>query len=231
MKIDKAIILSAGYGKRLLPITESLPKPLLKIGNENLLGNTIKMLENFEIREVIINVHHLSAKIISFLKNEKFNLKVSIVREENKILDTGGGIFNIVKKFDNDPVFVLNPDTIWTKNYVKEFKSMESFFLDNKCDNLLMVVNKNKSFDKSLKGDFNIKNNLLDRNSKNKDFIYVGAQIIKKNAFRNINSEIFSINKVWDQLITEKKLFGIESKEDFLHVTNLEIYNQLKNQI
>ena len=230
MKIDKAIILSAGYGTRLLPITKSIPKPLLKIGNETLLSNTIRILENFKIKEVVINVHYLSEKIISFLENKKFNLKISIVKEENEILDTGGGIFNAIKNFDDNPFMVLNPDTVWTKNYIKEFEMMESFFLENNCENLLLVANKNKSFDQSLKGDFTLENKLLNRNFKNKIFIYVGAQIIKKKAFESITSKVFSINQVWDYLISKKKLFAKESKEEFLHITNLEIYNQLKNK-
>ena len=86
----KAMILSAGYGKRLQPLTLNSPKPLLKINNETLLSNTIKFLESFGTKEVVINVHYLGQQIIEYLNKKKFNLKINIIEEKKKILDTGG---------------------------------------------------------------------------------------------------------------------------------------------
>ena len=90
----KAIILSAGFGKRLHPLTESCPKPLLKIGKETLLSNTINLLVQYEIKEVVINVHYLGDQIIEYINKKKFNLGITIIDEKEKILDTGGGILN-----------------------------------------------------------------------------------------------------------------------------------------
>ena len=90
------------------------------------------------------------------------------------------------------------------------------------------MVNKEKSFDKKLQGDFNLKNNLISRkNKENFKYIYTGLQIIKPEIFSDINEKVFSINKIWDKLIEHNELFGMESNIDFLHVSTLNIYNSL----
>jgi len=225
--IKKAMILSAGFGKRLNPLTLNCPKPLLNIGKETLLSNTINFLEKCEIKEVVINVHYLGNQIIEYINKKKFNLKIATINEKEKILDTGGGILNALNYF-NESFFCVNPDTIWNVNYVNELKEMENNFISNKKKCLLLVVNKIKSFDKNLKGDFNIKNGIIDR-KKDKDlkYIYTGLQIIDPKIFFDINEKIFSINKVWNNLIQNKKLYGLESKNDFLHVSTLDIYKKL----
>ena len=86
--IKKAMILAAGFGKRLNPLTLNCPKPLLKIGKETLLSNTIYFLEQSKIKEVVINVHYLADQIIEYVNKKKFNLKVTIIDEKEKILDT-----------------------------------------------------------------------------------------------------------------------------------------------
>ena len=165
MEIKKAMVLCAGFGRRLQPLTINCPKPLLKIGNETLLSNTLKFLEKSGIEHAIINVHYLSDQIISYINKNKFNLKISLVEEKNEILDTGGGILNAINNFSGDPFLVINPDTIWNFEHIKELELMQKVFFSNensKC--CLLLVNKEKSFDKSFTGDFNLKNNLVKRN-------------------------------------------------------------------
>ena len=117
--IKKAMILAAGFGKRLNPLTLDCPKPLLKIGKETLLSNTINFLENYGTEEAVINVHYFSDQIIEYVNKKKFNLKITIVNEKEKILDTGGGILNALKYFKESFV-CINPDTIWSLNYLEE---------------------------------------------------------------------------------------------------------------
>ena len=91
-----------------------------------------------------------------------------------------------------------------------------------------LIVNKKKSYDQSFKGDFNLKNNLLNRKKKdNLNYIYTGMQIIKPEVFSGFNMKIFSINKIWDKLIESNELYGIESNINFLHVSTLDIYKKL----
>ncbi len=230
--IKKAMILAAGFGKRIYPLTLERPKPLLKIGNETLLSNTLNFLQTIGIKQVIINVHYLREQIISYIKKNKFNLEIKLVKENKKILDTGGGIVNALDYFSNKPFLTINPDTIWNIKYLKEIKIMEELFFENekkKC--LLLLVNKKKSFEKLNNGDFNLKKNLVDRKIINKlNYVYTGLQIIRPEVFLNIKQKKFSINKIWDKLILNNQLYATKSKVDFLHVSNLNTYkNLLKN--
>ena len=225
--INKAMILAAGFGKRIHPLTHKLPKPLLKIGDETLLSNTLKFLELFGIKEVLINVHYLGEQIIDYINNNKFNLSIRIVEEKEKILDTGGGVLNAIQHFSNEAFLVINPDTVWNSNYLKELKLMQKIFFEDKKKCLLLVVNKKKSFDKSFKGDFNFKNSLIDRKKNNLDYIYTGLQIIKPEIFFGIDEKVFSINRIWDKLIDNNELNAFESNINFLHVSNLDTYEKL----
>ena len=226
--IKKAMILASGFGKRLRPLTLKIPKPLLKIGNETLLSNTLKFLKLFGISEIVINVHYLGEQIVEYINKNQFNLTINIAKEKDKILDTGGGVLNAIQHFLNEPFLIINPDTIWNSNYLKELKLMQQLFSENKKKCSLLVVSKEKSFDKSFKGDFNLKNNLIKKN-KGDDlkYIYTGLQIIRPEVFFDINEKIFSINRIWDQLIANNELYAIESNINFLHVSTLDIYKSL----
>ena len=224
----KAMILSAGYGKRLLPLTSNCPKPLLKINNETLLSNTIKFLIQCGVKQVVINVHYLAEQISDYIKKNKFDLKITISEEKERILDTGGGILNTIKYFSNEPFLVINPDTIWSNDYVQEFQLMKKFFFEKKQKCSLLIVNKKKSFDKKLKGDFNIKDNFLTKENKsNLEFIFTGLQIINPKVFSNPKDKIFSINKIWNKLIDNFELSGFESNLNFNHVSTTNIYKDL----
>jgi|TARA_B100000809_G_scaffold227797_1_gene240354 MurNAc alpha-1-phosphate uridylyltransferase len=226
--IKKAMILAAGFGKRIHPLTLKQPKPLLKIGDETLLSNTLKFLQLLGITQVVVNVHYLGEQIVDYINKNKFNLAINIVREKDKILDTGGGILNAIQHFSNEAFLIINPDTLWNSHYLKELKMMQKVFFENEKKCLLLVVNKKKSFDQSFKGDFNLKNNLISRKSRdNLDYIYTGLQIIEPGVFSNINEKVFSINKIWDKLIASNELYAIESNIDFLHVSTLYIYKSL----
>ena len=150
------------------------------------------------------------------------------MREKNEILDTGGGVLNAINNFSNYPFIIINPDTIWNLNYIKELKQMESSFLSNKKKCYLLVVNKMKSFDTNLKGDFNLQKDLITRKKgENLKYIYTGLQIIDPEVFSDIYDKVFSINKVWNNLIQSNQLFALESSNDFLHVSTLDIYKKL----
>ena len=227
--IKKAMILAAGFGKRIHPLTLKHPKPLLKIGKETLLSNTLKFLKLFGIKQAVINVHYLGEQIIDYINRNQFNLTINIVKEKDKILNTGGGVLNAIQYFSHEPFLIINPDTIWNSHYLKELKLMEKSFFENKKSKCsLLVVNKKKSFDQSFKGDFNLKNNLINRKDKEDlDSIYTGLQIIKPEVFNGLSEEVFSINRIWDKLIQRNELYGTESNIDFFHVSTLDIYKRL----
>ena len=230
MKIKKAIILGAGYGKRMHPITKKIPKPLVKINGLTLLENSINFLSSLGIKHIIVNAHYLHKEIVNFVKRKKFSSKIYVVVEKKKILDTGGGILNASKKFNKQIFFVLNPDTLWRRGYKKEFRKMEKVYLKNKKPTMLLV-SKNKSYDKSFKGDFNLssKNEIL--RYKNNKFIFTGAQIISRSIFKKRKIKPFSMNKVWDDLLKDKELLGVLSRQKFYHINNYKIYKKLNKKV
>ena len=226
MKINTALILCAGFGKRLNPLTIQKPKPLLEVNDITLLENTINLIKNLNILNVKINSFHLKNQIKNFVSKKKFNLNIEIIEDGNVILDTGGGILNLIKESKEKNFIVFNPDTVWNLNYTKIIKEMENFYFINQIQNLLMVVEKNKSFDKRFKGDFELKKNQLSKEKIN-NYIFTGCQIINKDLFSSFKNTAFSISKIWDDLIKDNKLYGFESLNEFVHVTDLEIYNKL----
>tara|TARA_B100000902_G_scaffold391890_1_gene443300 strand:+ start:800 stop:1204 length:405 start_codon:yes stop_codon:yes gene_type:complete len=123
---------------------------------------------------------------------------------------------------------VLNPDTLWSENYINEINKMINLYFLRKLDNILLVTNKKLSFDKDLKGDFNFENNLLLKKD-NKNFIYLGCQILNRNLFSNYEIGSFSISEVWNNLLKNNKLNGFESSNKFFHLTNLDIFKKLKD--
>ena len=230
MKINTALILCAGYGKRLNPLTLNDPKPLLKINKITLLENCINLIENLGIKKIIINTFYLKDKIINFLATKNFDLDIKVINDGKTILNTGGGILNMINSSKDSDFLILNPDTVWNNKYKKSVLGMEKFYFSNQIKNILLMVNKNNSFDQKLKGDFNLSNNIIKRDTQN-NLIYTGCQIINKDLFKSYSVSNFSISEIWIDLINRHELYGYESVEDFYHLTNLEVYKEiLKNK-
>ena len=228
MKISTALILCAGFGKRLNPLTLKKPKPLLKLNNVTMLEICINTILKLGIKKIFINTFHLGSQISNFIKEKNFPIEIKIFEDGEEILNTGGGILNMINHLPNDDYLVFNPDTVWSENYIDEIKRMQNFYFFKKLNNILLLTNKTLSFDKKLKGDFELKNNLLKKND-NKNFIYIGCQILNKNLFKGYKIDNFSISKIWDNLLIKNKLNGFESSTKFYHLTDLEIFKKLKD--
>ena len=228
MKINTALILCAGFGKRLNPITLTKPKPLLEIKEVTMLEKSINLIKELGINKIFINTFYLKDHFLNFIKNKNFNLDIHIIEDGENILDTGGGIFNMINHSSEDDFMIFNPDTIWSNQYRDEIIKMEEIYFSKKIENILLLVNKNLSFDQNLTGDFNLSNNLIS-NKDNLDFIYIGCQILNKKIFTNQTLSKFSILNIWKKLIDEKKLYGFESKQKFYHLTDLNTFNKLKD--
>jgi len=226
MEIKTAIILCAGFGKRLNPLTLDKPKPLLELFNKTLLEHTLNLVEKLNIKKVKLNTFYLPEKIENFFINKNFKLEIDIINDGEKILDTGGGILNMMNNSKENNFMVFNPDTLWSEKYLSEIKKMIDIYINKKLNNILLLVNKELSFDKNLNGDFGFENHLINMNKKN--FIYTGCQILNKTIFDNKKTQ-FPVNDVWTDLIKSKQLNGLESKIKFFHVTNLDIFKKLED--
>ena len=228
MKINTALILCAGFGKRLNPITLDIPKPLIKLNNITVLETCIKLIESLGIQEIILNTFYLKDQIHNFINHKKFKSKITIIEDGKNILNTGGGIKNMMHHTNEDDVLIFNPDTIWKTHYSKEIIEMEKIYFSKKIKNILLLVKKELSFDKNLNGDFDLKDNLIIKNNERK-FIYTGCQIMNKKLLSDYKDENFSITNVWNDLIKKKELYGYETNNDFYHLTDLETFRKLQD--
>ena len=225
-KIEVAVILGAGFGKRLSPITNEIPKPLIEIGNETILEKTIQLVKQLNLKKILINAHYKRDQLKNFVKNKNFDIDIEIFDEVPEILNTGGGILNMIMENKNEYFLTFNPDTLWNENYIDEILKMENHFFNSNSKNILLVVNKDKSFDQNLIGDFNLEANKLNK-TKPLNFIYTGCQILEKKIFKKFNNKSFPMSEVWNDLLSRNELMGFESKVNFKHVTNYDIYNKL----
>ena len=227
MKINTALILCAGFGKRLNPITLDTPKPLLKIDDLTLLGHCIDLILDLDIKKILINTFYLKEKFYEFFKNHSYKIDIEVVEDGSSILDTGGGILNLINKSNDENFLVFNPDTIWNKKYSEEINKMVELYFSKKIKNLLLLVNKDLSFDKDMRGDFGLQSHLI--NQKSKKFIYTGCQILNRSIIDEEKLINFSITKIWYDLIKNNKLYGFESKINFYHTSNLKIFKKLQD--
>ena len=225
-KIEIAVILGAGFGKRLSPITNKIPKPLVEIGNETILEKTIKLVKKLNLKKILINTHYKRDQLKNFIGKKNFDIDIELFEEVPEILNTGGGILNMIMENKNEYFLTLNPDTLWNENYIDEILKMENQFFNSNSKNILLVVNKDKSFDQNLIGDFNLEADKLNK-TKPLNFIYTGCQILEKKIFKKLDNKSFPMSEVWNDLLSRNELMGFESKVNFKHVTNYDIYNKL----
>ena len=227
MKIKHGMVLAAGLGKRMQPLTLNKPKPLLEINNTSLLERAINLLINCGVEEISINVHYLSDQIKNFINKKKFNAKINISDETELLLDTGGGVLAGTNNFNDNPFFVINPDTLWNKAYLEEVKKLEEIYFENSKPSLLLV-NKTLSLDTSFAGDFNLIERLVSKDKENQ-FIFTGLQITKRSFLSSEKSKVFSMNKVWSDLIKDKNLCGLKSMQKFYHLNTFEMYDKISS--
>ena len=227
MKIKHGMILAAGLGKRMQPLTNKKPKPLLEIRGSTLLERAINLLINHGVEEITVNIHHLANQIEKFISDFQSKVKIKISNEEDLLLDTGGGVKKGTKEYKNNPFFVINPDTVWSNKYSEDIQSLEEEYFKNKRP-CLLLVKKELSFDNSFKGDFNLKNNLISKDEQNQ-YIFTGLQIIKNYHLAFLNKNIFSMNEVWTKLISENNLGGLESNQKFYHLNTLDMFEKISS--
>jgi N-acetyl-alpha-D-muramate 1-phosphate uridylyltransferase len=212
------MILAAGFGKRMMPLTKDIPKPLIDINGITLLDNSINFLKSLGCNDIIINMHYQYDKIETMIERRKDKKIIKLIYE-NDILDTGGAVKNAIPNFLYKDILVTNSDIFWINKNVIDVKRLISKYIKNNSPHLLLVE-KNKSFglDKNF-GDFILKNNRITRFKKgNSIFYYSGLQILNVDVFENFEDIKFSLNKVWDDLISNKKLFGETMISNCYHV-------------
>ena len=227
-----AIILAAGFGKRMRHLTREVPKPLISFKGKPLIQYSIDFLESLEVQEIIINVHYKSVKIKEFLEHLD-NSKIKISDESSQILDTGGGIKKAMGLINGTESIVVNSDVMWDEKQISSLEAMDIMFYQNSCDALLCLSPIESTRGYKGEGDFVfLDDNKISRYQSNNTnpFVYCGAQIISKNAFINFEEDIFSINKIWNKSISNDRLMGYKNKNEILHIGSIETLDQFNEK-
>jgi MurNAc alpha-1-phosphate uridylyltransferase len=222
------MILAAGFGKRMLPLTRNKPKPLIEINGLTLLGNSINFLIKLGCKEIIINTHYKHSQIQNLINTSYDNKNIKLVYEE-EILDTGGGVKNATSFFANDNILVINSDIYWQeKNLIDAKLVIKSYAKNNNMHLLLSKKNKSFGLNKST-GDFIIKSDKVYRFNEGDEIIYYsGLQMLHVNHLKSFTNEKFSFNDVWDYLINQESLFGNIMDSDWYHVGDISGLNIAK---
>jgi N-acetyl-alpha-D-muramate 1-phosphate uridylyltransferase len=231
-KITQAIILAAGFGVRMRPLTLTTPKPLVKLKNKPLIFYILEELKKNKIKKCFINVHYLSLKIEKYIdeyKKTNQTMEIIIIKEE-VILDTGGAIKNIINKDNSQPIIVINADSL-----IVPFKSISplSLLIDNfdskNMDFLLLLDNFKESIGYHGKGDFSFSNknnpSTIIRNINN-GLAYTGWQVLNPNKANQVKKNVFSLNYCYDKAIKEDLIWGIINTQKWLHIGTIEALNE-----
>jgi len=216
-----AMILAAGLGKRMLPLTKDLPKPLIQVNGITLLENSINFLTKLGCNQIIINTHYKYKKIKEAISQNIYSNNITVIHEK-KILGTGGGVINAIPYCKNNNLLIINSDIFWQNSNLKDARLLINKFKINLLSCLLLVDKKNAFGLSKKKGDFIIDKNKVSR-FKNEDKIiyYSGLQMINLDILNKFSKGNFSFNIIWDSLINKKILFGQLMESNWYHVGDI----------
>tara|TARA_Y100001970_G_scaffold256904_1_gene335070 strand:- start:494 stop:1195 length:702 start_codon:yes stop_codon:yes gene_type:complete len=216
-----AMILAAGFGKRMLPLTKNLPKPLIKINQTTLLDNSINFLKKLGCNQIIINTHYENQKIENFIKEKNKGNFIQTIYEK-EILDTGGGVKNALPYFKNNNIVVINSDVFWQEKNLEDAKKLLTKFSKNLLPSLLLVEKKKAHGILNKDGDFILnKNRIIRYKSGNSVIFFSGLQIFDSRMLNEYNQKKFSFNIVWDDLIKKNILSGMLMQSNWYHVGDI----------
>ncbi|MXO90072.1 nucleotidyltransferase family protein [Pontixanthobacter aquaemixtae] len=206
---DTAMIMAAGMGKRMRPLTASQPKPLVRVAGKPLIDHALDRLAAAGVEKAVVNVHYLADALEAHL-GERSDPQVAISDERSELLETGGGM---VKAQDQlpDPFFCLNADNIWLDGPRDAFHDLSKRWNPDQMDALLLLVPHARAANFRGKGDFHMDPEgrvTRRRSGRIAPFIYTGIQLVSKRLLRDAPDGKFSTNILWNRAIEEGRLFG-----------------------
>jgi len=217
---DVAMVLAAGLGTRMRPITESIPKPLVEVAGRPLIDHVLDRLADAGIARAVVNVHYLADQIESHLKDRK-RPAITISDERDLLLETGGGIARALPLLGSAPFYVLNTDSIWVEGARPLLDRLADAWDESRMDALLVVAPTVVSSGYDGTGDF-----LLDADGRlsrrperiTAPFVYTGSAILSPAMFRDVPEGPFSLNRLLDRAIEAERLFGLRLDGLWMHV-------------
>ena len=217
-----AMILAAGFGKRMRPITDKIPKPLIEIGGRTLLDHNMDQLAANGVEKVIINIHYLGAQIQQHLKR-RTDIEIVISDESDKIMETGGGVVKALSLLGDDPFFVINADVLWLDGPTPALQRLTQTWDQDRMDGLLLLHSTVEAYGYDGLGDFVVDpKGLLTRRPEREvsPYLFGGVQILQRKTFDGAPAGPFSLNQIYDRAIENARLFGSIHDGDWFHIGN-----------
>jgi MurNAc alpha-1-phosphate uridylyltransferase len=206
-----AMIMAAGLGKRMRPLTATRPKPLIEVGGKALLDHVLEKLRVAGVRRIVVNVHYLAEALEAHLMSRAHGLEVVISDERDLLMETGGGMVKAEPLIDCDPFLALNSDNLWIDGPADTLKVLASQWDDSKMDALLLLVPQARALNHKGMGDFHMeRSGRLRRRERSHvaPFVFTGVQMASKRLLRDAPEGPFSTNILWDRAIEEGRCFG-----------------------
>jgi len=217
---DNAMVLAAGLGTRMRPITDTNPTPLGPVVGTTVVAYGLDALESNGVKNAVVNVHYLAEQIEEHL-SDRSNPAISLSDETVALLDSGGGIKKALPKLGEDPFFLINADSFWLEGSTPNLQRLAGTFDPDKMDILLMLSTMDSAIGYSGNGDFEMSaEGRLQRRTEKKlsPFAYAGAAILHPRIFENTPDDAFSLNLLFDRAIEQDRLFGVRMEGVWLHV-------------
>jgi len=218
--INRAMILAAGLGKRMRPVTDTLPKPLVTVGGRALIDHALDRAAESGIETVIVNVHYLADLVEAHLRPRR-RPTIVISDERGELLETGGGIRKALPLLGSDPFLVLNSDSLWIDGATPNLVRLQDAWDPGRMDIQLLVAEAAKSLGYQGRGDFSSdRGGQLQRRGERASvpFVYAGVAILKPQLFDDTPQGAFSLNLVFDRAIVAGRLYGMPLDGQWLHV-------------
>lgn len=215
-----AMVLAAGLGQRMRPITDTLPKPLVRIGGKTMLDHALDRLAAIGVANAVVNVHHLADKIEAHLAARTLPA-ITISDERAELLETGGGVTKALPLLGDEPFFHLNSDSLWVEGEASNLAAMARTWSPERMDMLLMLANRAHSMGYDGDGDFHLApDGTLTRRKAGEvvSHIYAGVAIIKPELLTDAPHGRWSLNILFDRLIAHGRLHGLVMHGQWLHV-------------
>lgn len=219
-KIKRAMVMAAGKGTRMRPLTDTRPKPLVSFMGSPLIDHVLDRLEDAGIEEVIVNIHHFADQLEAHLARREFP-RILISDERAQLLDTGGGAKHALHLLGDEPIVTFNSDSVWVEGWGSNLKNLIAAFDPETMDALLMIADAARTIGYVGRGDFHMDplGRLARRgSSETVPYMFAGVQVIKPQLFAEGPEGPFSTNLIWDRLIERGTLFGQRMSGIWMHV-------------
>lgn len=218
-KVTAAMIMGAGLGLRMRPLTDDRPKPLVTVGGKTLIDHSIDRLVAAGVKLVVVNVHYKAEMLQAHLAKRR-DVEIVFSDETAQLLDTGGGVVKAMPHFGDHSFFVINSDSIWVENS-PALATMLAGWDERRMDGLLLLAEMSTAIGYDTKGDFILRPDghvVRARGNSGATYAYPGVQIVHPRLFADAPQGAFSTNIMWDRAIAGQRLFGTVLDGTWIHV-------------